>query len=146
MCEQTGFSRRFGGGCESPVSTGLVEPRCLEPRDGQLFRVRLLEAERGSTGELEDPREQDPEARFGVRTGAESEINDFANSLSGDAMQYERFDSLLRGRSIEVEAFSRVVVWLSICFRIDATSERKNRLVSALSSRTTPKSKCSLSM
>ena len=32
------------------------------------------------------------------------------------------------------------------CFRMDATSERKNRLVRALSARTPPSSKCSLSM
>jgi len=47
-----------------------------------------------------------------------------------------------------VEVFSPVMVWLSICLRMDSTEawERKNRLVKALSSRRSPRSMCSGSM
>ena len=49
------------------------------------------------------------------------------NMLVGEALGFlpayasTRLDSLLRGRSIEVEVFSRTVTWASTCFRIDAT-------------------------
>ena len=52
------------------------------------------------------------------------------------------------GRSTEVETFSRICVWPSICLRIDSTAacDRRNRLASALSSRSRPSSRCSVSM
>jgi hypothetical protein len=60
----------------------------------------------------------------------------------------ERLHSLERGRSTEVETFSRMVVWPSICWRMDSTEacERRKRLVSALSSRSRPSNRCSVSM
>src|ERR1043166_7997586 len=69
-------------------------------------------------------------------------------SASSAAYASTRLHSLLSGRSTDVDTFSRIVVCPSICLRMDSTEacERKKRLVSALSSRNSPSSKCSVSM
>ena len=67
-----------------------------------------------------------------------------ALSLLGSISQ----NSLLNGRSTEVESFSRIVMCPSICFRVDSTEsyERSNLKVRPLSSRRSPNSRCSVSM
>ncbi len=44
-----------------------------------------------------------------------------SRSASSAAYASTRLHSLLKGRSTEVETFSRIVVWPSICLRIDST-------------------------
>src|SRR5579859_1992285 len=69
-------------------------------------------------------------------------------SASSAAYANTRLHSLLKGRSTEVETFSRIVVCPSICLRMDSTDacERRKRLVNALSSRNRPSSRCSVSI
>ncbi len=71
-----------------------------------------------------------------------------SRSASSAAYASTRLHSFESGRSTEVDTFSRIVVCPSICFRIDSTDacDRKKRFVSALSSRSNPSSKCSVSM
>src|SRR6266568_3646904 len=69
-------------------------------------------------------------------------------SASSAAYARTRLHSLLNGRSTEVETLSRIVVCPSICLRMDSTEawERRKRLVRALSSRSSPNSRCSVSI
>src|SRR5580765_541600 len=69
-------------------------------------------------------------------------------SASSAAYANTRLHSLLKGRSTDVETFSRIVVCPSICLRMDSTDacERRKRLVNALSSRNRPSSRCSVSI
>src|ERR1039457_6537196 len=66
---------------------------------------------------------------------------------AGDVRAYG-FGLLLVVWSTLVDTFSRMVVCPSICFRMDSTAawERRKRFASALSSRSRPSSRCSVSM
>ena len=71
-----------------------------------------------------------------------------SRSASSAAYASTRLHSFDSGKSTDVETFSRMVVCPSICLRMDSTEacERRNLLVSALSSRSNPNSRCSVSM
>ena len=64
------------------------------------------------------------------------------------AWRKTRLTSSLKGSSTEVETRSRMVVRRSISFRMESIDpwERRKRLVSALSSRSKPSKRCSVSM
>ena len=71
-------------------------------------------------------------------------------SRSASSAPYDstRLHSWLSGRSTEVDTFSLGAVCPSICLRMDSTaaSELRKRFARALSSRSRPSSKCSVSM
>ena len=71
-----------------------------------------------------------------------------SRSASSAAYCSTRLHSGLRGRSTDVETLSRIVVRPSICLRMDSMEawERRKRLVSCLSSRSRPSSRCSVSI
>ena len=56
----------------------------------------------------------------------------FSRSASSAPYASTRLHSWLSGRSTEVETFSRIVVWPSICLRMESTAacDRRNRLAS----------------
>src|SRR5215471_1515865 len=71
-----------------------------------------------------------------------------SRSASSAPYASTRLQSRLSGRSTEVDTFSPGAVCPSICLRMDSTAacERRNRFASALSSRSSPSSKCSVSI